>query len=143
MKLALNENLRYYSYKRRRGQFLTEKVRENRLSKGKEPLSKVKHPAEPLTIWFSSDEKNFCQDQKHNTRNNRWLAYSPMDTTCVMQTKLSQTVMVFGCASFDGDVMSPNFFRDGLRLTSDAYVELLITIVKPWITWVASGRPYV
>ena len=34
-------------------------------------------------------------------------------------------------------------FREGLRLISDAYVELLITVVKPWITRVANGRPYV
>ena len=38
------------------------------------------HPGEPQTIWFYYDEKNFCQDQKHNTKNNRWLAYSPKDT---------------------------------------------------------------
>ena len=39
--------------------------------------------------------------------------------------------------------MPPHFFREGLRLNSDAYVELLITVVMPWITRVANGRPYV
>ena len=48
--LALNEDLRYYSYKHHRGQLITEKASENRLTKGKKLLSKVKHPAEPLTI---------------------------------------------------------------------------------------------
>ena len=33
-------------------------------------------------------------------------------------------------------------FSDGIRLNSDAYLELLITVVKPWITRVANGRPY-
>ena len=103
MKLALNEDLRYYSYKRRRGQQLTEKARENRLTKGKKLLSKVKHPAEPQTIWFFFDEKNFCQDQKHNTQNNRWLAYSPKDTSSVMQTKFSITLMVLRCVTCEGD----------------------------------------
>ena len=60
-----------------------------------------------------------------------------------MQTKSSQTVMVFGCMSCEGDVMPPHLFREGLRLNSDAYVELLITVVKPWITKVANDRPYV
>ena len=46
VKLALNEDLRYHSYKRRRGQLLTEKVRENRLTKRKKLPSRVKHPAE-------------------------------------------------------------------------------------------------
>ena len=35
MKLALNEDLRYYSYKHRKGQLLTEKARESRLTKAK------------------------------------------------------------------------------------------------------------
>ena len=52
MKLALNEDLRCYSCKRRRGQLLTEKTCEYRLTKGKILLSKVKHPAEPQAIWF-------------------------------------------------------------------------------------------
>ena len=68
MKLALNEDLRYYSYKYRKGQLLTEKACENRLTKAKKLLSKVKHPAKAQTIWFFSDEKSFCQDQRHNTQ---------------------------------------------------------------------------
>ena len=53
-----------------------------------------------------------------------------------MQTKFSQTVMVFRCVSREGDVTPLHFFREGLRLNSDAYLELLITVVKPWITMV-------
>ena len=51
MKLAFNEDLHCYSYKRRRGQLLTEKACKNRLTKGKKPLIIVTYPAEP-------DEKN-------------------------------------------------------------------------------------
>ncbi|KAL1115626.1 hypothetical protein AAG570_005916 [Ranatra chinensis] len=61
MKLALNGDLRYYSYKRRIGQLLTEKALE----------------------------------------------------------------------------------KQGLRVTSDGYVELLNTALTPWIRRVADGRPYV
>ncbi|KAL1130056.1 hypothetical protein AAG570_012999 [Ranatra chinensis] len=43
----------------------------------------------------------------------------------------------------EGDVMPPHFFREGLKLTSDGYVEFLNTVVKPWIIRVANGRPYV
>ena len=60
-----------------------------------------------------------------------------------MQTKCSQTAVVFGCVSCESDVMYPHFFREGLRLNSDAYVKLLITVVKPWITRAAIGRPNV
>ena len=38
---------------------------------------------------------------------------------------------------------SSHFFREGIRLNSDAYVELLTTVVNPWIAIVANGRPYV
>ena len=110
VKLALNEDLCCYSYKRRRGQLLTEKARENRLTKGKKLLSRVKHPAEPQTIWFFSDDKNIFQDKKHK-QNNGWLAYSPKDTPRVMQTKFLKTVMVFGCVPCEGYVMPPHFFR--------------------------------
>ena len=98
----------------------------------------MKHPAEPQTILFFSDETDVCQDQKH-TQNNRWLACSPRDTPHVMQTKFSQTVMVFGWVSCEGDVMPPHFFRECLRLNSDAYVEFLITVVTSWITMVAES----
>ena len=73
-------------------------------------------------------------------QNNRWLAYSPMDTPRVMQTKSSQAVMVFRCVSSEGDVMSPHFFKESHRLNSDGYLVLLITVVMPWITSVANGR---
>ncbi|KAL1116267.1 hypothetical protein AAG570_005762 [Ranatra chinensis] len=138
MKLALNEDLRYYSYKRRNSQLLTAKTREKRLINAKKLLSKVKHPAEPQTIWFFSDEKTFCQDQKHKTQNNRWFAYSTKDSPRVIQTQFPQTVMVFGCVSSEGDVMPPHFFQESLRLTSDGYVEFLNTVVKPWISRVAT-----
>ena len=111
MKPALNEDLCYHSYERHRGQLLTEKACANRLTKWKKLLSKVKHPAEPQTIKFFSGEKNFCQDQKHNTQNNRWLAYSPKDTPHFMQTKFSKTVMVFRCVSCEGYVLPLHFFR--------------------------------
>ena len=111
MKLALNEDLCYYSYKHHRGQLLTEKACENHLTKGKKLMSNVKHPAVSQTICFFSYKKNFCQDQNLNTQNNRWLAYSPNDIPCVMQTKFSQIVMVFGCVSCEGDEMPPHFFR--------------------------------
>uniref|UniRef100_A0A4Y0BF18 Tc1-like transposase DDE domain-containing protein n=1 Tax=Anopheles funestus TaxID=62324 RepID=A0A4Y0BF18_ANOFN len=143
MKMALNDDLRYFSYKRRRGQLLTEKGRERRLGNAKTLLNLLKHPVEPGTLWFFSSEKNFCQDQKVNTQNNRWLAYCAADVPRVPQTKFPQTVMVFSCVSSEGDVMPPHFFEQGLRQNADGYISMLDTFVKPWITRVANGRPYV
>ena len=38
---------------------------------------------------------------------------------------------------------SSKISRECIRLNLDAYVELLNTVVKPWITKVPNGRPYV
>ena len=46
-------------------------------------------------------------------QNDRWLAYSPKGTPHVMRTKFSQTVVVFGCVSCEGDVMPLHFFQRG------------------------------
>ena len=39
--------------------------------------------------------------------------------------------------------MPPHVFKEGLRLNSDGYVELLSTMVKLWLERVAAERPYV
>ena len=64
--------------------------------------------AEPAMLWFFSVEKNFCQDQIHNSLNHRYVAKSPLptkkgkkkpagtDIPRVMKTKFPATVMVLG-----------------------------------------------
>ncbi|EFN86287.1 hypothetical protein EAI_08893, partial [Harpegnathos saltator] len=51
----------------------------------------------------------------------------------VMHTKFPATVMVLGVVSNEGHVMPPHFFRQGLRVNAAAYIEVLETVVKPWI----------
>ena len=94
----------------------TDEARKNRLKKAKKFLNKVKHPVEPGTLWFFSDEKNFCQGQLQNAQDNRWLAVSPLEVPRVMKTKFSQTVMVLGCVSSDVDVMSPTSLKETVHL---------------------------
>uniref|UniRef100_A0A8W7Q077 Tc1-like transposase DDE domain-containing protein n=1 Tax=Anopheles coluzzii TaxID=1518534 RepID=A0A8W7Q077_ANOCL len=112
------------------------------LRNAKKLLNLLKHPVEPGTLWFFSDEKNFCLDQKVNIQNNRWLDYCPADVPRVPQTKFPQTVMVFSCMSSEGEVMPPHFFEQ-LRLNAAGYISMLDTVMKHWITRAANGRPYV
>ncbi|KAG0728693.1 hypothetical protein GWK47_031947 [Chionoecetes opilio] len=93
---CVQEDIRYKSYKMRKGQLLSAKMQENHFKKSKRMLNKLKHPLEKDMLWFFSDEKNFCQDQTHNSQNSRWLAVCPKDVSRVMQTKFPATVMVFG-----------------------------------------------
>ena len=143
MKLVLNENLCYYSYKRHKGQILTAKVKVNHLIKTKKLLNNLMHPFEPGIIWFLSNEKNFCQDRLHTIQKNRWFVYNQCGTPCIIKSKFSKTVMVFGCVSWEGDVKSLHIFEQGLRLYSNCNVKLLETLVKLWLEMVAVGRPYV
>lgn len=122
---------------------MSETTKENRLIRSKRLLNKLKHPVEQGMLWFFSDEKNFDQDQKVNRRNDRWLCNDPSEVPTVMHTKFPATVMVLGVVSNEGHVMPPHFFRQGLRVTSAAYIEVLDTVVKPWIDRVRNGRPYI
>ena len=63
--------MRCKSYRLKTGQLLTEKAKNARLLNGTKLLNKL--------LWFfsCSDEKNFCQDQKFNRQNKRWIAACP------------------------------------------------------------------
>lgn len=73
----------------------------------------------------------FCQDQKINNQNNRWLAQCPSEVPVVMQTKFPTHVVVFGVISLVGDLMPPHIFPQGLRVNSDVYIDVLSTVVLP------------
>ncbi len=140
---CVEEDLRCKSYRLQTGQLLTEATKDRRLAKSVKLLNKLKHPKAPNMIWFFSDEKNFCQDQMFNRQNNRWIAMTSKDVPKVMKTKFPATVMVFGAISSEGDVMPPHVFETGLRVNTDVYLDVLSTVVFPWIKEIAGDRPWV
>lgn len=139
---TVHEDIRYFSYKMRKGQFLSQAMKDKRKARAAKLLNKLKHPLLPNMLWVFSDEKNFCQDQMVNTQNNRWLAVSPKDVPRVMKNKYPANIMVFGVVTSDGDVMPPFMFPQGLRLNTDGYIKCLEEVVLPWIKGVAGERPY-
>ena len=154
--LAIKEDLKYRSYRRQTGQFLSKKLMERRVLKCCKLLNMLKHPKEPRMLWFFSDEKNFCQDQVHNSQNHRWLAKTPFpkkkgqkkrvartDIPRVMKTKFPATVMILGVVSSEGDVMPPHFFEAGLKINTDVYLDVLEKVVVPWCKSVAGDRLWV
>ena len=52
-------------------------------------------------------------------------------------------MIVLGVVSSEDDMMPPHFFPQALQVNAAAYTDVLETVVKPWITAVASGRPHV
>ena len=139
----VKEDLRYKSYGLRKGQFMSEATKLRRLEKAKKLLNRLKKPPTPNILIFFSDEKNFQQDQVVNSRNNRWLCDDPEEVPIVMKTKFPATVMVLGVVSNEGDVMPPHVFPHGLRVNTEAYLDVMVTVVKPWMDGVAAGRPYI
>lgn len=61
----------------------------------------------------------------------------------MMSTKFPATVMVLGVVSNKGEVMPPLVFEAGFRINTDVYLEVLSTVVKPWMDEVAGGLFYV
>ena len=47
---------------------------------------------------------------------------SPKNVPRVMQTKFPATIMVLGVVNSEGDVMSPHFLAEGLRLDTNRYI---------------------
>ncbi|UYV75798.1 hypothetical protein LAZ67_13001387 [Cordylochernes scorpioides] len=139
---TIHEDLGLKSYALRKGQLLTENMKNNRKGKAAALLNNLKHDSFGMLRFFS-DEKNFDVDQKVNPRNDRWICKDPSEIPVVMHTKFPASVMVLGVISSEGDVMPPHFFEKGLRMNADTYINVLETVVNPWMDMVAAGRKYV
>lgn len=143
---VVKNTLHLKSYTRRKAQILTEDNKTARKERSKILLNRLKKSGENgfggKNLIFFSDEKNFTQDQKCNSRNNRWLASDPSEVPVVSKTKFPQTVMVLGVVSNEGDVMPPFFFEKGLKVNAQVYVDVLRDHVKPWMDTIAKGRKY-
>ncbi|UYV71114.1 hypothetical protein LAZ67_8001791, partial [Cordylochernes scorpioides] len=136
---TIREDLGLKSYALRKGQLLTENMKNNRKGKAAALLNNLKHDSFGMLRFFS-DEKNFDVDQKVNPRNDRWICKDRSEIPVVMHTKFPASVMVLGVISSEGDVMPPHFFEKGLRMNADTYINVLETVVKPWMDMVAAGR---
>ncbi|UYV73144.1 PTPRD [Cordylochernes scorpioides] len=136
---TIHEDLGLKSYALRKGQLLTENMKNNRKGKAATLLNNLKHDSFGMLRFFS-DEKNFDVDQKVNPRNDLWICKDPSEIPVVMHMKFPASVMVLGVISSEGDVMPPHFFEKGLRMNADTYINVLETVVKPWMDMVAAGR---
>ena len=135
------EDLRYASYVLKVRQMLSNAAKLKRLARCNLLLCSLKHEA-ASRIRFFSDEKIFTVDAKVNLRNDRLLAHNPEDVPVVGKTKFPASVHVLSVVSSEGDVMPPHFFQNGERVTKEVYLEVLKTVIKPWMQTMVSGRPY-
>ena len=136
------KDLNMKSYCLRKRHLLTAALIEQWLIKGTTLLNELKHGSSGHVRFFS-DEKKFILDKLHNRQNDRFITDDPEEVAIVMSKKFPTSVMVLGVASSDGDVMLPYFFPEGLRVAANNYINVLETVVKPWMVGVAGERPYV
>ena len=61
----------------------------------------------------------------------------------VDETKFPATVMVFGVVSSGGHIMPPHNFEVGLKVNTKVYLDVQKSVVIPWCSQVAGGRPWV
>ena len=140
---CVKEDLKCRPYRHQTSQIWTEKTKNLRLIKSVRLLNKLKHPKKQNMLWFFSDEKNFCQDQVHNSQNDRWIATNNRDVPRVMKTKFLGMVMVFGVVKSEGHIMPPHIFEVGLKVNTKVHLDVLKSVVIPWSNQVAGGRPWV
>lgn len=139
---AVSEDLRCKSYVLRVRQMLSAEMKSKRVARCSLLLSSLKHEAAGHLRFFS-DEKIFVVDAKVNRRNDRWIAMDLEDVPVIGKTKFPASVHVLCVVSSDGDVMSPHFFQKGQAVNKEVYLDIMITVVKPWMDEIAAGRPYV
>lgn len=125
-------NLGAYSYVRRARQLLTEKVRDLRVVKGKRLLNWFKKNNGSIVLIFS-DKKLWTVDRARNARNDRYLAYHVSEVPTHNVTKYPASAMMLGVVASDGKRMPPYWFPKGLRITAAVYLDVMETVVKPWI----------
>ena len=121
--MLVHGNLKYRSYSRQKGQFLSPKMTEKHVKVRNKLLNILKHPKKPDKVWYLSDKKNFCQQQKDNRRNIRWLARSLFKVPRVQEVKFLAHIMVFGVVSSQGNVMPSYFFKDSLKVNANVYIK--------------------
>ena len=61
----------------------------------------------------------------------------------VMKTKFSATVMVFAVVSSEGHIMPPHIFEVSMKVNTKVYLDVLKSVVIPWLNQVAGGKPWV
>ncbi len=121
-----------HSYVRRRRQLLSKSTNNIRVERGKKIINWLKKKPSSVVLVFS-DKKNWMVDQSRNARNDRYLAFSRDEVPAINQTKHPASAMMLGVVASDGKRMPPFWFTHGLRVGAKEYLEVLETVVEPWL----------
>ena len=120
------------SKRRPQRQLLTPKMKDARVSKGSKLVSSIKKLPRG-TVRVFSDKKNFTVDTAYNPRTCRMVVSKEVEATPVMRHKHPASVMMLGVVGSDGQKMPPYFFKSGLKINTEVYLNVMRRVVKPWL----------
>ncbi len=83
------------------------------------------------TVLVFSSKKNWMVDQAKNVRNDRYLAYN-VDEVPVINQYLASAIML-GIVASSSRRMPPYWFLKGLKIGAKEYLDIMKTVVKPWL----------
>jgi transposase len=111
---------------------LTERLKNLRFERSKHLLNKLKR-RHSSTVKIFSDKKLFTVDQVYNRRNDRIIVDQGTPATPVNKTKHPASVMVLGIVASDGNKCPAIFVPAGVKVNTEAYIDLLETKMLPWL----------
>ncbi|QQP40723.1 Putative transposable element [Caligus rogercresseyi] len=129
--MTATRNLGMTSYVKRKRQLLSSSTKLLRVKKGKKLVNWMRK--NPGLVRVFSDEKFWTVDMARNARNDRYLATSASMVPPINATKHPQGAMMLGVVASDGKSMPPFWFPAGLKVGTNEYLDVLKTVVKPWL----------
>ncbi|QQP40634.1 Uncharacterized protein FKW44_014746 [Caligus rogercresseyi] len=129
--LTATRNLGMTCYVRRKRQLLSSSTKLLKVKKGKKLVNWMRK--NPGLVRVFSDEKFWTVDMARNARNDSYLATSASMVPPINATKHPQGAMMLGVVASDGKSVPPIWFPAGLKVGTNEYLDVLKTVVKPWL----------
>ena len=96
---AVHDDIWYFSYKIRKGQFLSKAMKDKKTDHAAKLLNKLEHLLQQNIFWVIADEKKFLPESD-----------GELTKPTVMKTKHLVHIWCLGFVTSNGDVMSPFIF---------------------------------
>ena len=93
------------------------------------------------TTMLSTDPSYDNRTMTRTLKMQIWTAMNNRDVPRVMKRKFPAMVMVFGVVSSESHIMPSHIFEVGLKVNTKVYLDVLKSVVIPWCSQVAGGRP--
>lgn len=142
VRLAVHKDLGYPSFVLSSHQVLKEHPGLTKTWNFRHFIYDIKHNCVGLLRFFS-DQKNFIHDRNINQQNDIWCYQGPLEVFNVMHTIFPSLFMVLRLIHIKEDAMPHYLFEGEPESSTDGYIHVLKTAVKPFIVRVAAGRDYV